>query len=139
MSAEVKLSPKLAGDPENNGVDAWRERLVEHPERLMACFVLIDVADIRVITDTGKHIPTIRIRRIEPLGPADEISQAIRHLAEEAMETRTGKTPLPFDQVAAEADAVSVSGPLEEDEEDQDGEDGPWPGDDDYEEDQTNG
>lgn len=99
MSEAVKLSSKMPGDFETNGVDAMAGDLVEDPKTLRAALVWFDVAKIGVNVDTGDHIPLIRVRRIEPLGAADDVSKAIRKEVEAAMEKRTGRTPIPWDVV----------------------------------------
>lgn len=99
MSAVVKLSSKLPGDAETNGIDATAEQLVLEPKTLRCAVVWYDNQKTIVDTDSGDHIPVLRIRRIEPLGEADEVSKAIRDAVGVAMEKRTGRTPLPFDIV----------------------------------------
>lgn len=100
MSAVVKLSSKLPGDFETNGVDALAADLTDSPKTVRIAVIWFDAARVVVDTDTGEHVPTIRVRRIEPLGDADEVSQAIRDTVGEAMEKRTGRTPIPFDVIA---------------------------------------
>lgn len=99
MSAVVKLSSKLPGDFEVNGIDQQVEQLIENPKAARIGVVWYDVQKINVDVDTGNEIPVVRIRRFEPLGEADDVSQAIRDAVGEAMEKRTGRTPIPFDIV----------------------------------------
>ncbi len=99
MSDLVKLSSKLAGSEETNGIDALAGELVLDPNRIRVALVWLDVPTVTTNTDSGAQVPTIRVRRIEPLGDVDDVSDAVRQLAAEAHEKRTGKTPLPFDVV----------------------------------------
>jgi hypothetical protein len=99
MSATVKLSSALPGDEEINGLDALRDQLVNEPHRIVVGLVWLDVP--RIVTDTERdvEIPVVRVRRIEPLGDVTEIPDEVRKLAARAHEARTGRTPLPFEDV----------------------------------------
>lgn len=97
MSAVVKLSSKLPGDFETNGLDQHTEWLQENPKKLLVAAVWLDVQRIVVDTDTGEHIPTVRVRRIEPLGETGEVSDLMVKVIQAAVEKRTGRTPIPFD------------------------------------------
>lgn len=99
MSAVVKLAAKMPGDFETNGLDALADDLVDDPKQLRAAFVVFDVQKITDNTDDGSQVPTVRVRRFEPLGKADEISDAIRDAYTQAVEARTGRTALPLDLV----------------------------------------
>ena len=107
MSAIVKLGSKMPGDFETNGLDQQAPDLIEDPKALRIGVVWYDCAKVTVDTDTGSEIPTIRVRRFEPLGEADEVSQAIRDAVATAMEDRTGRTPLPFDIVTVTEERYS--------------------------------
>jgi hypothetical protein len=97
MSDIVKLGSKLPGDAEVNGVDATVEDLVDDPRTLRAAFVQYDVGKIVLDPDTGDHVPTIRIRRFEPLGKNDEVSKTVIKEYFAAVEKRTGKKALPLE------------------------------------------
>lgn len=99
MSDRVKLSSKLEGNEETNGLDAIAGKLVEDPATIRVALVWLDVPQVVVNTDSGAHVPTVRVRRIEPLGDVDDVSAAVRKLAADAHEARTGRTPLPFDVI----------------------------------------
>lgn len=99
MSAVVKLSAKMPADFETNGIDAQAQQLIDDPEGLRIAVVWYDTQKVVIDTDSGDHIPTIRVRRIEPLGEHGEVSQAIRKAVGVAFEERTGRKPLPFDIV----------------------------------------
>lgn len=97
MSAVVKLSSKMPGDPETNGVDAQAVQLVDDPEQLRCAVIWYDAGKVTIDTDSGDHIPTIRVRRIEPIGNVEAVPSEVQRLVAEAVEKRTGRTPLPFD------------------------------------------
>lgn len=97
MSALVKLASKLPGDFEINGLDPTVDELIDDPQTLRAGFVLYDVTKIVRDADSGEEVPTIRVRRFEPLGPADDVSEAIRTAYFDAVEKRTGRKALPLD------------------------------------------
>lgn len=97
MSAAVKLSSKMPGDFETNGIDAQAGHLVDEPDELRIAVIWYDTQKVTIDTDSGDHVPTIRVRRIEPLGTADAVSSAIRDAVQEAVGKRTGRTPIPFD------------------------------------------
>ena len=112
MSAVVKLSSKLPGDPEINGLDAHRADLVDKPEDMLVCIAYVDTSKVVIDTDSGDHIPTVRIRRIEPLGQIADVPQAVRDAMAEAESERTGRTPIPFETV--EVGEGAYSDPLDE-------------------------
>lgn len=101
MSAVVKLSTKLPGDAEVNGLDARAAWLEKHPDELLVCIAYVDVSKVTIDTDSGAHVPTVRVRRIEPLGELDDVPQAVRDAMAEAESERTGRTPIPFGVVEA--------------------------------------
>lgn len=105
MSAVVKLSSKMPGDVETNGLDQQAEQLVLDPKTIRMGVVWYDVAKITNNPDDGSVIPTVRVRRFEPLGEADEVSQAIADAVGEAMEERTGRTPLPIGIVTVDRES----------------------------------
>lgn len=70
VSAVVKVAGKLPGDLETNGLDDQVDDLVDSPHEIRVALVWYDVSKITDETDSGKRIPTVRVRRIEPLGSA---------------------------------------------------------------------
>lgn len=107
MSALVKLSSKLPGDFEVNGIDQQVEELIDEPKALRIAVVWYDTLKVTMDTDSGDQIPTIRVRRIEPLGVADDVTDAIKKTVSKAMQERTGRTPLPFNITSVEEDKHS--------------------------------
>jgi hypothetical protein len=99
VSAAVKLSAALPGDPDTNGVDDIAADLVKDPEAIRIGVVWFDVAKVTIDTDSHTHIPTIRVRRIEPVGDVTTVPDELRRIVDVALEQRTGRTPLPFDTV----------------------------------------
>ena len=100
MSATVKLSSKLPGDPEINGLDAIAEQL--HDPETPIC-VIAWVVPSKVTEDlaTGLRVPTVEVRRIEPIGTPAKVPQVIQDLAAELYEKRTNRNPLPFSALMA--------------------------------------
>lgn len=114
MSATVKLSSKLAGDFEVNGLDQTVTALLDEPKQLRVAVVWYDVKAIVEDVATGEHIPTVQIRRIEPLGNSDVVSEKIRGEVNKAIQERTGRTPIPWDIVEVteghDPDQLSIDG-----------------------------
>lgn len=103
MSAAVTLSSKLEGDEMTNGLDAYAGWLEEHPDEFLVAVVWIDCPKVTINTETGDHVPTARIRRAEPLGTGSDIPKGVRAAVDEALEKRTGRTPIPFDIVTVKS------------------------------------
>lgn len=101
MSATVKLSGKLPGDPDINGLDAHRDDLLKTPEKVRLVLGWVDVDKITEVVATGEHVPTLVFRRLELVGDADNAPPELKELALRLYEARTGKSPLPIDQVTA--------------------------------------
>lgn len=114
MSAIVKLGAALPGDYETNGLDQQVDWLLDHPKDALLALVWLDVKEIKVDTDSGDHIPTVRVRRIEPLGAVGEVSDVVQQLAGEAFEKRTGRRPIPFDVVEVTEEKWSDTLPEDE-------------------------
>jgi hypothetical protein len=99
MSAVVKLSSKLAGDFEVNGLDQTVTDLLERPKQLRVAVVWYDVKAIVEDVATSEHVPTIQVRRIEPLGDSGDVTDAIKKHVNDAIAKRTGRQPIPWDIV----------------------------------------
>lgn len=108
MSAKVRLSSKLPGEPEINGLDELSATLAEDPHQIICALVFLDVPKVTIDTETDAEIPTVRIRSIEPLGVVDKVPAAVREEYQRVKELRLGREPLPFG--ALDADLVYVSG-----------------------------
>ena len=99
MSAVVKLASKLAGDFEVNGLDQTVEDLLDRPKQLRVAVVWYDVVKVIEDVPTGEHVPTIQVRRIEPLGDSGDVTESIKKHVNDAIAKRTGRTPIPWDIV----------------------------------------
>jgi hypothetical protein len=99
MSDLVRLSSRLPGDTETNGIDAQADELVKDAERIRVAILWYDVTKVTHDTDSGKDVPTIRIRRVEPIGDVETIPKSLQNIVDKATQTRTGRAPLPFDTV----------------------------------------
>ena len=110
MSAVVKLAAKMPGDPETNGVDALAGTLVREAEdgdvNLRCAVVWFDTAKVTLDTDSGDYVPTIRVRRIEPIGVVGEVDAGIASAVERAVEARTGRKAIPFGIVEVSEDGA---------------------------------
>jgi len=107
MSAVVKISSKLPGDAETNGLDSTVDDLVGDPSSLRVAVLWYDVHHVTVDTDSGNHIPTIRLRRFEPIGDPSTVAPGVREAVAKAMEERTGHSPLPFEIVTVTEERYS--------------------------------
>lgn len=101
MSATVKLSSKLPGDPEVNGLDAYADHLLNQPDELLVAIVYFDSPKELVDHEADTRVPVARIRRVEPLGTIPDVPQPVRDAMAEAEEDRTGRKALPFEIVEA--------------------------------------
>lgn len=99
MSNTVALSSKLPADEDFNGVDSLAENLIKDPEGFYVAVVTFDVAKITRQVDAHTEVPTIRVRRFEPIGRVEDLPPAIQQIVDQAIETRTGRKALPLDQV----------------------------------------
>ena len=99
MSNTVALSSKLPADEDFNGVDVIAEALINDPETFRIALVTFEVDKVTNKIAAGTQVPTILIRRFEPLGTVDDVPEAIRQVMDQAIESRTGKKPLPLDHV----------------------------------------
>lgn len=100
MSAVAKLRAKLPGNDDNNGLDAIVGDLLETPETVRCAFIWYDVSSITENTHTGDRVPTIEVRKLEPVGKsAATVPTEIREAVAKMADSRMGKQALPFDQV----------------------------------------
>lgn len=99
MSAIVQLSSKLPGDEDFNGVDSIALDLLDDPDTIRCAVVFYDVSKITRQVDAGTDVPTIRVRKFEPIADVAHVPAELRKIVDDAIETRTGRKPLPLDQV----------------------------------------
>ena len=118
MSALVKLSSKLPGDPEINGLDAIAADLiaVDPTDEVIICaLVWITPREVRRVVATGDEIPVVEVRRIEPLGSPDDLPAEVVQLTLDLQAKRTGRTPLPIaavEPVPGEIDELEDEDPV---------------------------
>ena len=94
--ATVKLTSKLP-DGQANGLTAIYSQLVNQPDGLIACYVLLDVKSITDERDTEETIPLTRVRHIEPVagGPeAREVAQRLLYQRETRLKRKLHATDL---------------------------------------------
>lgn len=104
MSAVAKLRAKLPGNPDINGLDGIAAELLKTPETVRCAFIWYDVSTIVEDVATGNHVPTIEVRRFEPIGAAEAVPTEIREAVAAMADKRLGKQALPFDQVSYDDD-----------------------------------
>lgn len=97
MSAVVKLGSALPADFEMNGLDAQAQALIEEPLTLRCAVVWYDAPTSEKNAEKGTEVPKIQFRRFEPLGDADEVTNAIKAEVNKAIAARTGRQPIPWD------------------------------------------
>lgn len=102
MSASVKLSSKLPGDEEINGLDKLADNLIADPHQVLVALVFLDVPTVTLDTETDAKVPTVRVRKIEPIEVVGKVPKEIRELHQRLTEQRLGRTPLPFDTLEPE-------------------------------------
>lgn len=124
MSAIIKLSSALPGDAEVNGLDSLHDDIVGNPRQVICALVWLDVPKLTLNTEDGTEVPTVRVRKIEPVGTAEKVEPAVIELYNRTQEARLGREPLPFDQLDGRAEHVYTS-------EDTGAEDDEWDGRDD--------
>lgn len=104
MSAVAKLRAKLPGNPDINGLDGIAAELLQTPEKVRCAFIWYDVSQILEDVATGNHVPTIEVRRFEPIGDADAVPTEIREAVAAMADQRLGKQALPFEEISPRDD-----------------------------------
>lgn len=104
MSAVVKVGSKMPANKEMNGLDAQQQDLVEDPKELRCALVWYDTGKITVDPDTGEQVPTIRLRRFEPVA-VETVKSAIWETLQQAIQKRTGQPAIPLDIVEVTEDS----------------------------------
>lgn len=90
----TKISSSLPGG-DANGLLAIARDLIDSPHDVHAVVALVDCKQVTTDHDNGAVQPTARIRRIEVVNDGDK--PVANLMLRRALETRTGKTVLPFD------------------------------------------
>ena len=110
MSNSLKLSTALPGEDEVNGLDALADDLVSDPSKMVCAVLILDVKDVRYITDLEAHVPTLRFRRGEAW-PLADTPEAVRIAMIQRSEARLGRTPLPFGEVSTKPEGKDRPNP----------------------------
>lgn len=112
MSNQVKLSSRLAADERTNGLDSLAELLRDEPHTVIACITWLTVQKVTEDVETGEKVPTVLIKRVEPIGAVDKVPAEVQKLAAELYDRRLGKgtLPLPFDVVETVEGGYVMSG-----------------------------
>jgi hypothetical protein len=99
----VKLAAKLADDKQDrNGLEAIADDiLADHTGRWIVAAIIEPVRITEEIAKGGVKTPTVRVVHIEPM--LGDNTEAVRALINGAYESRTGRTPLPLDELATAA------------------------------------
>lgn len=109
MSALTRLSSKLPGDPETNGLDSLHEKIISDPEQVTCALVWIDYPKITIDTETGEKVVTARLRKVEPIGSADKVPAAVIELYQQVQTERLGRVLLPFADVDPRGEVVHTT------------------------------
>jgi hypothetical protein len=99
MSAVVKLSSKLPGDFEINGLDGIVDELIANPKTVRLAVTTFSVSKLTTDVATGDEVPTIETHSIEVAGTEGEGFEALKAFVLDQRRLRTGREPLPFDTV----------------------------------------
>jgi hypothetical protein len=97
VSQLVRLSSKLAKDPEVNGLDDHAVSLAQDPHQVLCAIAWFTVSKVTTDVETNEAVPTVMIKRIEPIALVDSVPADVVELALKLYTERTGKqSPLPF-------------------------------------------
>lgn len=99
MSAIVKLASKMPANIDLNGLDAQKQALIDKPEEVRYAVVAYVVEKITTTPKSGIEVPTVELTRFEPIGTADDLSDAVSEVLLQKAGERTGADPLPLDSV----------------------------------------
>lgn len=108
MSQLIRLSSKLPGDEEVNGLDSLHEMLVDDPSQVVCAITWFVVPKVTRVTATQEEVPTLEIRRVEPIGTIGNTPAEVQRLAADLYEKRTGHNPLPFEAIVGRDELVDV-------------------------------
>jgi hypothetical protein len=98
MSNKVKLTTKLPGGEEWNGLDHYAQDIKADHTLMLGCWVVFDVPAAEVNYDQGTTTPKLRVRQVEVLTTDGSVPEYLRDQLEQAFSERTGKAMLPLDQ-----------------------------------------
>lgn len=100
MSNNVRLASTIPpASEEMNGLDSIAKSLIEDPLTPRVIMAVVNAPKSVVNAEAGTQFPKLNIIRVEPLGLLGDVSEQLREAMLRAAEARTGKAPLPLDQV----------------------------------------
>jgi hypothetical protein len=87
--APITLAGNLPADDKYNGVAPIEEDLLADPRRIRHAVVAFDVMSWKHDVDTGRDVPTVRVRSIEPADgdDAEEVAKLLARLQERRLGT----------------------------------------------------
>lgn len=92
----VKLGGRLPMHPDLNGMDDLSGHFVGNTEDLVPVVAVLSTRKVENNLETGTVIPTVGIKRIEPILNAED-KEMIDRIVQRAFERRTGKAVLPLE------------------------------------------
>lgn len=102
MSEQLRLSAKLPGNPEMNGLDDYAKRMSDDLTTVVPALVWFDVAKVTETADEEGRITrvaTARIRKVEPIGESPETKRKTAELYTELQDLRLGQPSIDFDDL----------------------------------------
>ena len=109
MSALIKLSSKLPGDVETNGLEGLYQQMLADPKKVICAIAWIVPTQIAKKTETGEEIITVEMRRVEPISIVEKTPAEVQALAAKLYEDRMGMNPLPFEALIGREALIEVS------------------------------
>lgn len=106
----VRLASTLPKGEESNGLAEIVNQLVAGSDKLHVAVVILDIQKITHDVDTAEDVPTVRVRRIEPVLDVGDKAYLGR-IATRAFERRRNQTVLPMEM---EDEVRSAFGELDE-------------------------
>ena len=94
------MSVRMSGampEGERNGLASLAHALIEAPDEVRVCVVLVDAVKLTTDVSSGDVVPTVRVRAIEPITAHETDAAELRRLMRRAYERRTGQVELPLE------------------------------------------
>lgn len=98
MSNKVKLTTKLPGGEEWNGLDDYADDIRADHTLMLGCWIVFDVPTATINYDKATTTPNLRVRQVEVLTTDGSVPDCLRAELEKAFSQRTGKAMLPLDE-----------------------------------------
>lgn len=100
MSQLIRLSSKLPGDAEINGLDGLHQQLCIDATAVL-CYAWVKPVKVVRDVETEEIVPTVQLARVEPIGRVTSLEQRYVDDAAHLYEKRTGRNPLPIGALLA--------------------------------------